>query len=114
MSLNSTSFSELETGWISPGGEFYPTEYMEHIATARELYWELYKDEYIPNDVDEVLLDHGWLEIQMITYLDHGYLFHFRRHLTAEQIRSIKATCEANMHRIIKSNRSELQEEFER
>jgi len=49
-----------------------------------------------------------------VTFKEHGFLFNFKRHLTNEQIHVIRPVVEDNWDRIIKTNRWELQDEFER
>ena len=49
---------ELETGWLSPNGDFYPCGVYEHIECAREIL----KDKNA-NRADEKLLDSGFAEI---------------------------------------------------
>lgn len=110
--LKKESFTELNTGWLSPDGDFYPTGYMEHLAVADEIWNQLY-NEMPPNDVDRRLVDLGWCEIHCVTYLEHGFLFNFNRHLTPEQRKIIKPIFENNKHRILKSSLMDLEEEFE-
>ena len=105
-------FNELNTGWLSPNGNFYPTEYMEHLAVADEIWNRLY-NEMPPNDVDRRLVNLGWCEIHCVTYLEHGFLFNYNRHLTQEQKMIIKPIFENNKHRILKSSLMDLEEELE-
>ena len=41
--MNKQPFTELDTGWLAPNGDFYPCDYMEHLATADELIGEWVK-----------------------------------------------------------------------
>lgn len=109
--MKKESFDELRTGWMSPDGDFYPTGYMEHLAVADEIWNELYNEE-APKDVDRRLVRLGWCEIHCMTFLEHGFLFNFERHLTPEQRFIIKPVFEDNKHRLIKSNLSDLEAEF--
>ena len=105
-------FNELKTGWLSPYGDFYSTGYMEHLAVADEIWNQLY-NEMPPHDVDRRLVDLGWCEIHCMTYLEHGFLFNYNRHLTQEQKMTIKPIFENNKHWIIKSSLIDLEEELE-
>ena len=112
---NKEPFDELKTGWMSPDGDFYPCEYMEHIPTAYEIWDEMYKDLFPDTtyNLEQKLIELGWCEVQCITFMEHGFLFNFARHLTPEQKRVIKPVFEDNKHRLIKSSLSDLEEEFE-
>ena len=109
--LKKESFNELKTGWLSPGGDFYLTEYMEHLGVADEIWYELYGLP-IPNDSDRRLVNLGWCEIQCMTFMEHGFLFNFERHLTPEQKMIIKPIFEDNKQRVLKSSRMDLEEEL--
>ena len=108
-------FDELKTGWMSPNGDFYPCEYMEHIPAAYEIWNEMYKDLFPDTTypLDQRLIEFGWCEIQVINFMENGFLFNFARHLTPEQKRVIIPVFEDNKHRLIKSSLSDLEEEFE-
>ena len=49
-------------GWLSPSGEFYQTEYYEHLEKAEELAEKIYQydKKHMP---DEELMNHGWVHI---------------------------------------------------
>lgn len=112
---NKEPFDKLKTGWMSPDGDFYPCEYMEHISAAYEIWDKMYKDLFpdITCLLDQKLIEFGWCEIQVITFMEHGFLFNFARHLTPEQKRVIKPVFEENKHFLIKSTLLDLEEEFE-
>lgn len=112
---NKKPFDKLKTGWMSPDGDFYPCEYMEHISVAYEIWDKMYKDLFpdITCLLDQKLIEFGWCEIQVITFMEHGFLFNFARHLTPEQKRVIKPVFEENKHFLIKSTLLDLEEEFE-
>lgn len=112
---NKEPFDELKTGWMSPDGDFYPCEYMEHIPLAYEIWDEMYANLFpdITYNFEQKLIEFGWCEIQVITFMEHGFLFNFARHLTPEQKRVIMPVFEDNKHRLIKSSLSDLEEEFE-
>ncbi len=98
---------------MAPNGNFYPCRYQEHLHVADDLLRD-YCGAIGGGDSEEDLISKGWIAIHLLTFLDHGYLFIFRGHLTELQIRTIKPVVEDNMDRIIKSNRTELLYEFER
>ena len=113
--LDKQVFNKLDTGWLAPNGDWYPCDYMEHLAFADDL-WYTMSQEWTP-DVEQKLLEMGWLEIQRVMFLEHGFLFHWdyeHGHLTPEQVRVIKPVVEDNWDMILKSNRFELKMEFER
>lgn len=109
--LKKKSFNKLDTGWISPSGDYYPTGYMEHLFVADEI-WKMLNNGTPPNDVDRRLVDLGWCEIHCLTYIEHGFLFNFGRHLTPEQKAVIKPVFEENIFKVLKSNVHDLEEEF--
>ena len=110
--LDKQVFNKLETGWLAPNGDWYPCDYVEHLALADDL-WKSMGQEWTP-DVEQKLLEMGWLEIQGVPVLIRGFLFHFKQHLTPEQIQVVKPIVENNWNMILKSNRFELKMEFER
>lgn len=112
--LNVKNFTTFDTGWMDPYGRFYPCNYMEHLALADEIYREVYHVENPPTDTEQILLANGWCEIQIITYLEHGFLVNFRYGLTHEQIAVIKPVYSRERERVIKSNRYDIDEEIQR
>lgn len=113
--LDKQVFDKLDTGWLAPNGDWYPCEYTEHLILADEL-WKSMGQPWTP-DVEQKLLEMGWLEIHRIMFLEYRFLFHWdyvHGHLTPEQVRIIKPVVEDNWSMILKSNRFELKEEFER
>ena len=113
--LDKQVFNKLETGWLAPNGDWYPCEYTEHLMCADEL-WHTMSREWTP-DVEQKLLEMGWVEVQFMRFDRPYYLFHWdykHCHLTPEQIQVIKPVIENNWSMILKSNRFELYEEFER
>lgn len=110
--LDKQVFTKLDTGWLAPNGDWYLCDYMEHLALADDL-WHLMYSQWEPS-CERMLLDMGWCEIHCVTYLEHGFLFNFKRHLTPEQIRVIRPVVENNWDRLIKSSKWDLKEEFER
>ncbi len=104
-------FTQLGTGWLSTSRDWYPCEYMEHLALAGYLCED---KEVSDRYAEEELLKTGWCEVQVMTFMEHGFLFNFERHLTPEQVRVIKPVAEADWDRILRSNQYDLMEEFER
>ena len=113
--LKKEVFDSPKAGWMAPDGTFFATEYMEHIATAREIYQLLnHGEEYIPEDADRQLVAAGWVSIHIVTFLEHGLILDYDRHLTAEQKREIKPVFEDFPDRFTKSARADLEEELYR
>ena len=113
--LDKQVFNKLETGWLAPNGDWYPCEYTEHLMCADEL-WRTMSQEWTP-DVEQKLLEMGWVEVQLIRFNRPYFFFHqgdMYNHLTLEQIQTIKPIVEDNWDMILKSNRFELYEEFEK
>lgn len=106
-------FTDLQTGFIAPNGDFHPCDYMDHINAADDVL-QIYYGATGGCDPESELIDKGWIVIHLMTFIDNGYLFKFKGPLTPEQIRIIKPVVEDNMNRILKSNRTELLYEFER
>lgn len=104
-------FKSLCTGWMSPDGSFFPTEYMEHLGVADEI-WKEYFRETPPNDVEQQLLKKQFVCIRCVTFMEHGFLFDFDRHLTQDQITAIKPVVEDSWDRLIASSRNDLEDEF--
>lgn len=106
-------FTFLETGYIAPNGDFYSCGYFEHLDTAEELLSTFYN--YTTFDDEKELLNKGWVSIHcLMSFFVPTYLFRFRNHLTPEQIHVIKPIVEDNWELILKSNQTELKDEFER
>lgn len=109
-------FTILETGYIAPNGDFYSCDYFNHLDAAEELFSTFY--DYTTFDKEKELLNKGWVSIHCLTSFSMSnfptYLFVFRGHLTPEQIHVIKPIVEDNWERILKSNQTELKDEFER
>lgn len=110
--LNKQVFDKLDTGWLAPNGDWYPCDYMEHLALADDL-WKLMHNVWEP-DVEQKLLEMGWCKIYCVNYLEHGFVFNCNRHLTPEQIHVIKPIVEDNWDMILKANRFGLKMELER
>lgn len=111
--LNVKNFTTFDTGWMDPYGKFYPCDYMGHLALADEIYREIYHVEDPPNDAEQILLRNNWCEIQIITYLEHGFLVNFEYGLTPEQIAAIEPVYIRERECVIKSNRYDIDEEIQ-
>ena len=111
--LRKEKFNILDTGWMAPNGDFFPAGYMEHLSVADEI-WRTYYGETSPNDVEQQLLKKQYVCIRCVTFLEHGFLFDFDKHLTQDQLLAIKPIVEENWRRLIKSSRHDLEDEFER
>ena len=109
--IKKQEFKSLAPGWMSPDGDFFPAEYMEHLHVADEI-WKEYFGEVSPNDVEQQLLKKQFICIRCVTFMEHGFLFDFDHHMTQEQVRVIKPVVEDSWGRLIKSSRLDLEEEF--
>lgn len=111
--LRKEDFISLNTGWMSPDGDFFPAGYMEHLGVADEI-WKEYFEEIPPNDVEQQLLKKQFVCIRCVTFMEHGFVFDFDRHLTQDQITAIKSVVEDSWNRLIASSRHDLEDEFSR
>ena len=111
--LERKKFKTLDTGWMAPNGDFFPAGYMEHLSVADEI-WEEYYGEVSPNDVEQQLIKKNYVCIRCVTFMEHGFVFDFDRHLTSDQLGVIKPVVESSWDRLIKSAQHDLTDEFER
>lgn len=116
MSMKAETFNELKSGFISPTGEFFQVESFEHISAAEKIYNDLHGTNLHAlslNDVEYLLCKEGWCVIHFMTFMEHGYMFNFYRHLTTEQKRVIRPVVEKSTERIIERSMIKLRQEFE-
>lgn len=77
---------DLQTGWLSPTGEFTSCPSYAHMQTSREIAKKLglLKREYRP---DDDLIDAGYVYIGIGSFFHHGWLINWEFHhsLTPEQ-----------------------------
>lgn len=111
--LKKEDFKNLNTGWLSPDGDFFPAGYMEHLGVADDI-WKEYFGEMPPNDVEQQLLKRQFVCIRCVAFMEHGFVFDFDRHLTQDQIAAIKPVVEDSWDRLIASSRNDLEDEFNR
>ena len=100
-------------GWLSPSGEFYQTEYHEHLAKAEELAEKIYQYDkrYAP---DEELMNHGWVHItENLLGIWPELRIMFYGHLTQAQKDYLKPIVEEHWKWISPSWKSDLNEELE-
>ena len=110
--LGKKEFTELESGWMSPDGEFFPCGYMEHSATAEKISGSIWGD--VPWDPEDRLMENGWLQIGRIMFgvRRPGFVFFFKGHLSPEQVHLLKPLAEEAQEDIF--NYELLEEEFDR
>ena len=111
--LEKRKFETLDPGWMAPNGDFFPAGYMEHLSVADKI-WEEYYGEVSPNDVEQQLIKKNYVCIRCVTFMEHGFVFDFNRHLTPDQLGIIKPVVESSWNRLIKSTQHDLTDEFER
>lgn len=105
-------FTELETGWMSPDGEFFPCSYMEHFALAEQICESMWGQ--VPWNPADRLQEYGWLQICRITFgvRRPGFAIYFKGHLSPEQMMLIKPLAEERKDDIF--NYYEVEKEFDR
>lgn len=79
----------METGWLSPAGDFYPCPVYDHIATAMDIL-EKANHPGAYRTPDSVLLALGWVQITISMLFHKEQRVYWERHLTPAQIRFLK------------------------
>lgn len=82
----------LETGWLSPNGDFYPCGVYEHISTARKIL----KDETAYR-ADEKLNDCGFVSITISQLGVKEWRIYWKNFLTEQQKNFLKPYFDDNM-----------------
>lgn len=77
--------AKLQTGWLSPDGDFYPCRVYEHLSLARKIL----KDEYT-NRPDEKLQDSGFAEITISQLGVKEWRVYWKNFLTDQQKNFLK------------------------
>ena len=100
-------------GWLSPSGDFYQTEYHEHLAKAEELAKKIYQyDKRCAPD--EELMNHGWVHItESFLGVLPELMIMFYGHLTQAQKDYLKPVVEEYWEWISPHWKSDLNEELE-
>lgn len=75
----------LNTGWLSPTGEFFQCNSYDHIAVARELSGDDYR-------ADEMLMKRGFVQISisLLGKKEWAIFWDAKHHLTPEQTRFLR------------------------
>ena len=84
--------TDLQTGWLSPNGDFYPCGVYEHLSLAREIL----KDE-TANTADEKLNDCGFVSITISQLGVKEWRIYWKHFLTEAQKNFLKPYFEDNM-----------------
>lgn len=84
--------TELQTGWLSTNGDFYPCSVYEHISLAREIL----KDE-TANRADDILADCGFVSITISQLGVKEWRIYWKHFLTEAQKNFLKPYFEDNM-----------------
>lgn len=76
----------MDTGWLSPSGEFIECEPRDHLSMAEDIAQKLgiYDENCIS---DDVLLEFGWIRISFLTFFEHGFIFSFVKENASENQR---------------------------
>ena len=76
--------NDIETGWLSPSGEFIPCEMYEHYSVAHELVCKLSLNEETDPYImpDDILYCNGFVKISRETFCGHSYIINWNRTLT--------------------------------
>lgn len=53
----------MQTGWLDTAGDFYPCAVFDHIAMAEGIVDDLGLVSRTKHHADEILLEHGWVQI---------------------------------------------------
>ena len=53
----------MQTGWLDLNGDFYPCEVFDHIAVAEDIVNDLELVSRTKTHADDILLEHGWVQI---------------------------------------------------
>ena len=76
----------MDTGWLSPSGEFIECEPRDHLSVADGIAQNLdiYDDDC---NSDDVLLEFGWIRISILEFLEYGFVFYFVKDNASENQR---------------------------
>ena len=81
---------EQYTGWLSPYGDFIECESYEHLSKAEEIVESNYSSDENEH-ADDLLYDHGWASITIMTYMEHGISVNYTSsRLTDAQLHFLK------------------------
>lgn len=102
-------FDYWPIGWLSPTGEYFHCEYMDHLAVAEELAG---KDKENPSDW---LLEHQWVQLTCTTFFEHRWyiIFPYSDKLTEEQKYFLRPYVEKNVDWLSEIGKKRILEEFE-
>ena len=76
----------MDTGWLSPSGEFIECEPRDHLSVADDIAQNLdiYDDDC---NSDDVLLEFGWIRISILEFFERGFHFPFVKENASENQR---------------------------
>lgn len=99
--MKSKRLEKLDTGFLSPTGEFFPCSMYEHMTVAHELLEILCPNEYFC-DPEGQLREMGWVDIHF-ELLSGKYNIHwdYPRSLSPEQIHVLKPLVEDNLEKYL-------------
>lgn len=81
----------MQTGWLSPTGEFIECDVFDHIYVARQLTHDGYH-------ADDILLKRGYVQISrsLMGNREQAIFYDLRHTLTPEQVRFLRPYFEEN------------------
>lgn len=102
-------FDEWPIGWLSPTGEYFHCEHMDHLATAEKLVGKNIK---YPSDW---LLEHQWAQLTCTIFFSHRWriILPYSDRLTEEQKYFLRPYVEKNVDWLDEIGKKRILEEFE-
>ena len=97
---------DLQTGWLSPSGDFYPCEEFDHYGKAEELI-HVYGYTLLPHMrrgwPDEYLRGRGWVHITR-SFMTHEYMIFWDMPLTEVQKNFLRSYFESSIKSMLYSD----------
>lgn len=84
--------TDLQTGWLSPNGDFYPCGVYEHMSIAREIL-----NDETANRADDKLTDFGFVSISISQLGNKEWRIYWKHFLTEPQKNFLKPYFEDDM-----------------
>lgn len=78
-------YEELKTGWLSPGGDFFPCYSYDHEEEARKIVDKFGYPEIENSHADDNLMSHGWAYVGISDFMCHEWRIGWEKFLTEPQ-----------------------------